>query len=296
VLEILLERLRQGTRTGDFPQKFPELPARFRGRPFIDEAKCLASAGEKCDLCAMACPLRAIDNNAGGEPALDMGQCSFCGQCARICPRQAIIFTTDWRLSTTKRAALVVRPERYSEPARPDVCSGVADGLLRAPDRRRYFLPALPITPVTELDSSLAKSLRLRQVTAAGCGACEADLNVLTTLVFDMARFGLDFVASPRHADAIALTGPVPPNMRRALEDCRAAMPLPYFVIAVGTCAISGGLFRSPAISRTHAADAVQGALPHTAVSLFIAGCPPHPYTTLDALLRFLDQKTATSS
>jgi Ni,Fe-hydrogenase III small subunit len=165
--------------------------------------------------------------------------------------------------------------------------------LLSVPDSRRFVFPELPVSPVTELDDSLAKSFRLRQVTAAGCGACEADLNVLTTLVFDMARFGADFVASPRHADAVALTGPVPRNMRGALEDCRAAMPLPHFIIAVGACAVSGGLFRCPALPSGRAADAVQGASPHAAVSLFIPGCPPHPYTTLDALLRFLGRKTA---
>jgi Ni,Fe-hydrogenase III small subunit/ferredoxin len=291
VLEIFLERLRQGARTGTFPDALPDLPARFRGRPFIDAERCPAAAGDGCRCCLEVCPAHAIYREEDGL-SLDMGLCSFCGECARACPKGAIIFTVDWRLASTVREALIVRPARYCAPSLPGGGLPASHGLPGGTDGRRYVLPESPITPVTARDRSLARSFRLRQVTAAGCGACEADLNVLTTLVYDMGRFGIDFVASPRHADAIALTGPVSRNMRQALEDCRAAMPSPSCVIAVGACAISGGLFRDPAASVALSAGIQEGAPPHMPVDLFIPGCPPHPCTTLDALLRFLGKKT----
>ena len=140
-----------------------------------------------------------------------------------------------------------------------------------------------PITPGS-MRALFKRSFRIREVSAAGCNACEADCNVLTTIVFDLARFGIDFVASPRHADAVLVTGPLPRNMHLALQKAYAAMPGPKAVIAVGACAISGGLFK----------DMDQEALgvpPRLEVDLFIPGCPPHPYTILEGLLRFLGRE-----
>ena len=125
------------------------------------------------------------------------------------------------------------------------------------------------------------RSLKLRQVSAAGCNACEADLNVLNTIVFDLGRFGIQFVASPRHADGIVVTGPVSENMRTALLDTYAAVPAPKLVIAVGACAISGGPYADNAEVHNGCASLVP-------VDLFVPGCPPHPLTILDGLLRLL--------
>jgi Ni,Fe-hydrogenase III small subunit len=136
-----------------------------------------------------------------------------------------------------------------------------------------------------ELDTQpralFGRSLRLRQVSAGGCNGCEADVNVLQTVVFDLARFGIQFVASPRHADGLLVTGPVTANMRQALLSTYEAVPTPKLVIAVGACAISGGPFAS--LPDVH--DGVTDLLP---VDLFVPGCPPHPYTLLDGLLRLL--------
>jgi len=125
------------------------------------------------------------------------------------------------------------------------------------------------------------RSLQLRQVSAGGCNACEADVNVLGTVVFDLGRFGIHMVASPRHADGLLITGPVTDNMKSALETAYAAVPSPKIVIAVGACAISGG----PYIDHPQTHNGADSVVP---VDLYIPGCPPHPMTILDGLLRLL--------
>lgn len=121
----------------------------------------------------------------------------------------------------------------------------------------------------------------MRQVSAAGCNACEADTNVLNTLTFDLGRFGIQFVASPRHADGILVTGPISKNMELALKKTYDAVPAPKIVIAVGSCAISGGIFRE----HEETGRGLDAIVP---VDLYVPGCPPHPYTILDGLLRLL--------
>ena len=248
MLDVLLARFRQGHRTIAFPDQEPTLPARFRGLPVVDASRC----PDGCRECAEACPTDAI-TVTGKDLRLDLGRCLFCTECAQACPQEAIRYSQEYRLATRRREDLVL--------------DGKGLKLAEALDAK--------------MRSLFGRSLKLRQVSAGGCNACELDLNVLGTVVFDLGRFGIQFVASPRHADGIVVTGPVTENMRLALLEAYDAIPAPKLVIAVGTCAISGGLFRgSPEVH-----DGCAGFLP---VDLYIPGCPPHPLTMLDGFLRLL--------
>jgi Ni,Fe-hydrogenase III small subunit/formate hydrogenlyase subunit 6/NADH:ubiquinone oxidoreductase subunit I len=252
VIGILRERLRLGHQTIAYPDGPARFPARFRGRPALDPARCAGG----CAACAAACPTDAVLRPGTPELALDLGACVFCGACEEACPAGAIRFTRDYRLAMRTRPELVVR--------------GDAPLLARALDERMKRL--------------FGRSLRLRQVSAGGCNGCEAELNATGNIQFDLGRFGIQFVASPRHADGIVVTGPVTENMRAALRTTWEATPAPKLVIAVGACAISGGAFAgSPACH-----DGVDGGLPGVPVDLYVPGCPPHPVTLLDGLLRLL--------
>jgi len=254
VLRAALERLKQKRRTVAFPDGTPRLPDRLRGRPVIDAARCPAAC-LAAPACAAACPTGAIRPGLGacGAPVIDLGRCLFCTDCMAACPTGAIVFGDDYRLAARKREHLQGM--------------GEAPRLAEALEKRIRKL--------------FGRSLKLRQVSAGGCNACEADLNVLTTIVFDLGRFGIDFVASPRHADGLVVTGPVTENMRQALIKCYDATPDPKIVIASGTCAISGGPFAG--LPESH--DGADAVIP---VDLYIPGCPPHPITALDGMLRLL--------
>jgi len=248
VLKGLLARLHQGHRTIAFPDGTPALPDRFRGLPVLDQSKCAAG----CQACVEACPTEAITSDQRGL-RLDLGRCLFCSDCTEACPQGAIQFTQDHRLATRSRTDLVL--------------DGKTLRLAQAFEEktRRLF----------------GRSLKLRQVSAGGCNGCEADVNVLNTVVFDLGRFGVQFVASPRHADGLLVTGPVTNNMHLALQKTYDAVPAPKLVIAVGACAISGG----PYVDHPEVHNGAASVVP---VDLYIPGCPPHPVTILDGLLRLL--------
>ena len=249
---VLRTRLRLGHQTIAYPDGPATFPERFRGRPALHPERCRAG----CTACADVCPTDAIQDPFPGRLALDTGACVFCGLCEEACTRGAIAFTRDYRLSMRTREELTV--------------TGDAPQLAAALDAKMKRL--------------FGRSLKLRQVSAAGCNGCEAELNAAGNVQFDLSRFGIQFVASPRHADGLVVTGPVSENMRRALLETWEATPAPRLLIAVGACACSGGAFRgSP-----NCHDGVDGVIPGAKVDLYIPGCPPHPVTVLDGLLRLL--------
>jgi Ni,Fe-hydrogenase III small subunit/formate hydrogenlyase subunit 6/NADH:ubiquinone oxidoreductase subunit I len=248
MLKETLARIRQKHRTIRFPKAEPVMPERFAGMPRVEPTKCTGD----CDKCVSCCPVGAI-TAANGKLCLDAGKCIFCRQCEASCPHGAITFSKDYSMAARAREDLLI--------------DGSARKLAEALDERSRRI--------------FGHSLKLRQVSAGGCNACEADTNVLTTIVFDLGRFGIQFVASPRHADGLLITGPVPQNMELALQKTWAATPEPKFVIAVGACAISGG----PYIGHSEVCGGADKVLP---VDLYVPGCPPHPVTILDGLLGLL--------
>ncbi|MGV8096154.1 MAG: hypothetical protein AB2L24_30240 [Mangrovibacterium sp.] len=220
------------------------VPGIFRGRPVITKEKVDETALEEI------CPTQAI---AGGPVRIDLGRCTFCGECAIQFPNK-ISFTADYKISTNERSRLII--------AEGDESSVLVNPALVRKEIRRLF----------------GRSLKLRQVSAGGDNSCEWELNASNNVQFDMSRFGIDFVASPRHADGIVITGPVSENMAKALEICYHAVPDPKIIILAGTDAISGGIFAgSPALDRSF--------LEKYPVDLYIPGNPVHPLTFINGVL-----------
>jgi Ni,Fe-hydrogenase III small subunit len=233
-------------------QSIPDLtkvkvPGIFRGCPEISY--------EKVDEPALVsvCPTNALTSN---PVRIDLGKCTFCGECARHFPGK-IQFTTDYRMASNARERLIIS-EGPAEPVRMD-----PDSIRK--DIRRYF----------------SGSLKLRQVSAGGDNSCELELNAAGNVNFDMGRFGIEFVASPRHADGIVITGPVTRNMAEPLQITYDAVPSPKIIVLAGTDAISGGIFEgSPAIDRKF--------IEKNYIDLFIPGNPIHPLTFINGIADLL--------
>ncbi len=227
-----------------------KVPGIFRGRPEISVIR-VNEAG-----LADVCPTGAIMVN---PVRIDLGKCTFCNECARRYPEK-IRFTTDYKISVNERNRLVVPEGAINELAlNPD--------LIRA-GIRKYF----------------KGSLKLRQVSAGGDNSCELELNAAGNVNFDMGRFGIEFVASPRHADGIVITGPVSKNMTEALRLTYEAVPSPKIIILAGTDAISGGIFEgSPAIDRSF--------IEEHHIDLYVPGNPVHPLTFINGMISLLGIK-----
>ncbi|TAK60127.1 MAG: NADH:ubiquinone oxidoreductase [Bacteroidetes bacterium] len=225
------------------------LPALFRGLPTIADKPC----PDGCTKCAEVCPTNAIQLD---PVRIDLGLCVFCPLCEEACPEKIIHFTNNYHIAADSREKLVVTKE--TQTISPEKASGKI---------RNYF----------------GTSLKLRQISAGGCNGCELELNALSNVNFDMGRYGIEFVASPRHADGVVITGPITQNMAQAMESCYVAVPNPKIIILVGACAISAGIFQNSLQLR-------RKFLEENNISLFIPGCPPHPLTFINGLLDWLDR------
>ena len=227
-----------------------EVPGIFRGRPVISKTK--VDENRLVELC----PTGAITT---APFCIDLGKCTFCGECAVQFPEK-VSFTKDYKLSTNDRERLLIY-------------EGVDKLVLLDPDKIRK-----------EIRKIFGQSLKLRQVSAGGDNSCEWELTASNNVQFDMSRFGIDFVASPRHADGIVITGPITENMAEPLERAYRAIPEPKIIILAGTDAISGGIFAdSPAIDRSF--------LSKYKIDLYIAGNPVHPLTFINGVLELTRKK-----
>jgi Ni,Fe-hydrogenase III small subunit len=221
----------------------------FRGRPVISGN----INSSEIDQIYSLCPVNAIDKRSG---SIDMGKCSFCRECSFLIPEK-ISFTNDYRIAVNRREALIIEPGS-DEEVRLD------EGKMRK-DIRRLFKGAL----------------KLRQVSAGGDNSCEMELSAAGNVNFDMGRYGIEFVASPRHADGIVITGPLSDNMSEALNICLEAIPEPRILILAGTDAISGGIFcGSPALNRQFITDNL--------IDLYVPGNPIHPLTFINGVMDML--------
>jgi Ni,Fe-hydrogenase III small subunit len=254
MFDFLRTRLAQGTQTSSFPKGTPEFPERFRGRPALE---CDGCGDAPCPECRESTSTTLVRSGDDGRAVLDLGACLFSPEEATGRAGCGVRFTHDHRMASRARDGLVT----------PNGEAALATAL----DARMRKL--------------FGRSLRLRSVVAGSCNGCESELNALGNVVFDMGRFGVQFVASPRHADGIVITGAVNANMREALERTYAAVPDPRLVIAVGACTASGGPFQG--------SPEIEGVPENIPVDLWIPGCPPHPLTVLDGLLRLLGRLTA---
>ncbi len=232
-------------------QYIPDLrkavPLGFRGRPVIAGERCAS----ECRACVDLCPTRAITLD---PVTLDLGRCVFCTECVEACPQNRIAFTPEPRMASNTREQLSIRA------GQEEITSARASATFSKLFRR---------------------SLKLRQVSAGGCNACELELGALANVNFDVQRFGIEWVASPRHADALVLSGPLTRAMAAAVQLAWDAMPDPRFLVVVGACAISGGLYdEGECIERAF--------LDRVGPTLYVPGCPPHPLTFANAILDLL--------
>ena len=229
--------------------KKAELTTLFRGRPEISEHIGEEEKKKVFDLC----PVNAIELD---EFSIDLGKCVFCKECQFACP-DSIHFTNDYKLATNRREFLKIRPGANDKIK--------FDEALIRPEIRKLF----------------KHSLKLRQVSAGGDNSCEMELNAAGNVNFDMGRFGIEFVASPRHADGLVISGPVSVNMAEALELTYAAIPNPKIVIAVGVDAISGGVFcPNGSIDRSF--------FDRFPIDLWVPGNPAHPLTFINGVLQLI--------
>jgi Ni,Fe-hydrogenase III small subunit/formate hydrogenlyase subunit 6/NADH:ubiquinone oxidoreductase subunit I len=260
MLSALLRSLRTGVVTIRYPEAPARIPGRFRGAP-------RARPGAAFDALPLAstCPSGAV---AGGpadpRQTIDLARCVFCGRCAERpdgSAGNAVTLGREVELAARCRQDLVAEVER------------AADGRIAA-------RPPPPPAAATADDSrrALSGSLHLRHLDSGSCNACDWELTALLNPVYDVRRLGVDFVASPRHADGVIVTGPVTRNLELAVRRTWEATPEPRIVVAVGACACSGGI-----AGRGYAsAGGVGEILP---VDAFVPGCPPRPEAIIDGIL-----------
>jgi Ni,Fe-hydrogenase III small subunit/ferredoxin len=226
----------------------------FIGMPRYHPERCK----EGCEACAEVCPTRAIMtqpyDNGTKRLDVDYGRCVVCQLCTEACPTEAMVPSADWAFGVRQREDLIWRKElRPTSTVRGKAVKG------------------------------FRRSLHIRHVDAGSCNGCESELQALNNPFYNLHRLGIFFTASPRFADLLLVTGPVTYAMLNPLRATYEAMPEPRWVMAVGTCAVSGGV----AEGGYACGHGLEGVLP---VDLYLPGCPPNPAAIIEALLMFLNR------
>lgn len=239
--------LATGVVTTRYPFRREDLPGAFSAAPVVVEGICLSS----CNKCVEICFTGAVKKASGcpGALVIDYGKCLFCLRCAEVCPEKIIRPGNIYELA-------------YLLNGGGGEVTGEAEKARKAAAARRLF----------------RRSLHIRHVDAGSCEACLSEIHALANPYYDLHRLGLFFVNSPRHADALLISGPVTKNMEEALLKTYRAMPAPKLVIAAGSCAAGGG----PTGTNYACVHRLDALLP---VDLVIPGCPPRPLTLLHGLL-----------
>jgi Ni,Fe-hydrogenase III small subunit/ferredoxin len=315
MLSLIWKALRTGCATQDGSRASGSLPDRFRGRPDLDVDAC-----DGCSECVTACPSRVIGvsrSRPDGPPeqlTLDLAGCLFCGDCVPACPRNALRMTQEFELAGRDRDTLVMEAQLAPAAREAGGGSGPRAGpaepgpqLVRPPAadvgdpyrmdarcaRVRAGAPPQPVSwpPIPRVGEALkerigrllGRSLHIREVSAGDCNACDLEVQAINNVIFDASRFGIHFVASPRHADMLLVTGPVSRNMAGPLVEAYNACPEPRLVVAVGACACAGGIFAA-------SPQTMAGADRVIPVDMYIPGCPPRPQAILHGLLMTLER------
>ena len=259
MLRIVLNALRTGVVTTRYPAEPSVPPDRFRGAPVLRPGSHLPPP--------TVCPTGALSEHVDAEGrhvAVDLARCVFCGRCAEDPWANAIVMGRDFELAARRRADLRIEV--------------VADNPAASITETPLHANAVSARASAEIHRVLGRSLHLRHLDSGSCNACDWELAALLNPVYDIRRLGIDFVASPRHADGVAVTGPVTRNLETAVRRTFEAIPPPRIVIAVGACAASGGIVGEGYAS----AGGVDRVLP---VDVYIPGCPPRPEAIIFGIL-----------
>jgi len=278
MLNLLANSLRVGRVTESRP--FDARPS--FGFPVIDFARCAP-----CDACVNACPTGAIRVTSAESGrltvALSYAACIQCQACVPACPEQAITSGHESEVATYTRAQL-------ERAATFFVDASTGHATLHAVEP----VPGLSLEEGAarlraRIRGRLGRSLHVRQVDAGSCNGCELEIAATTNPLFDLERFGIHLVASPRHADVLLVTGPVTRNMESALRATYDATPEPRIVVAVGACGCDGGIFGNDTYASRGGVDSL---IP---VDIYIPGCPPRPHAILNGLLVAMGIRNAQS-
>lgn len=261
MLKMLKKIIQYPRLTSDYPKK--PFNAKFMiGKPVIDVSRCTG-----CGECVKRCPTSAIVvEKSPKDIGINIDQCIFCALCEGICPQKAVTITREFELAAKNRQSLrkgsLVIEER-------DIPNDSYEVIGKKMEQR--------------LRKTLGRSLQIREVDAGSCNGCDYEINALNNPLNDLERFGVHFVASPRHADMLLVTGTACRNMELALIKTYNATPDPKLVVAVGACACSGGIFRDSHVAR----NGIDCIVP---VDIYIPGCPPRPQAIIYGILKAVDK------